>query len=129
MPPGTGAGSTDGRCFTGFVPAISPEAVKAKSVEFRNLRIHRRTDLSLDDLSRWLNPKRLRTNKRYRRWHAGPLARSPPCSPTGAWPASIEADQKSPVTGDCHARIRGTRRLPTPRATRLAWMRRRRRIR
>jgi RNA-directed DNA polymerase len=45
-----------GRNFTGFLPAISPEALKAKSVELRRMRIHRRTDLSLDDLARWLNP-------------------------------------------------------------------------
>jgi RNA-directed DNA polymerase len=45
-----------GRNFNGFLPAISPEALKAKSVELRKMRIHRRTDLSLDDLARWLNP-------------------------------------------------------------------------
>ena len=42
--------------FTAFVPAISPEALKAKSVRLRELRIHRRTNLSLDALARWLNP-------------------------------------------------------------------------
>lgn len=51
-----GARTKDGRSFTGFLPAISPEALKAKSVELRKMRIHRRTDLSLDDLARWLNP-------------------------------------------------------------------------
>ncbi len=45
-----------GKNFTGFLPAISTEALKAKSVRLRELRIHRRTDLSLDDLARWLNP-------------------------------------------------------------------------
>jgi group II intron reverse transcriptase/maturase len=45
-----------GRNFTGFLPAISPEALKTKSARLRELRIHRRTDLSLDDLARWLNP-------------------------------------------------------------------------
>jgi RNA-directed DNA polymerase len=45
-----------GRNFTGFLPAISPEALKARSAELRRMRIHRRTDLSLDDLARWLNP-------------------------------------------------------------------------
>ena len=45
-----------GRNFTGFLPAISPEALKAKGVELRRMRIHRRTDLSLNDLARWLNP-------------------------------------------------------------------------
>jgi group II intron reverse transcriptase/maturase len=45
-----------GRNFTGFLPAISSEALKAKSAWLRRMRIHRRTDLSLDDLARWLNP-------------------------------------------------------------------------
>ena len=35
---------------------MSPEALKAKSARLREMRIHRRTDLSLDDLARWLNP-------------------------------------------------------------------------
>ena len=51
-----GARTKDGRCFTGFLPAISPEALKAKGAELRAMRIHRRTDLTLDDLARWLNP-------------------------------------------------------------------------
>ena len=46
----------NGKHFTAFLPAISPEALKAKSDRLRGLRIHRRTDLSLDDLARWLNP-------------------------------------------------------------------------
>jgi group II intron reverse transcriptase/maturase len=49
-------GTKSGRAFTGFLPAISAEALKAKSVDLRRMRIHRRTDLSLDDLARWLNP-------------------------------------------------------------------------
>jgi RNA-directed DNA polymerase len=46
----------NGRYFTGFMPAVSAEALKAKSVRLRGMRIHRRTDLSLEDLARWLNP-------------------------------------------------------------------------
>ncbi len=42
--------------FVGFLPAMSTEALKAKSTELRAMRIHRRTDLTLDDLARWLNP-------------------------------------------------------------------------
>ncbi len=45
-----------GRHFSSFLPAISPEALKAKSDRLRELRIHRRTNLSLDDLAEWLNP-------------------------------------------------------------------------
>jgi len=48
--------SKNGSGFTSFLPAISPEALKAKSDRLRDLRIHRRTDLTLDDLAEWLNP-------------------------------------------------------------------------
>jgi RNA-directed DNA polymerase len=51
-----GARRKDGVCFTSFSPAISPEALKAKGADLRKLRIHRRTDLSLDAVARWLNP-------------------------------------------------------------------------
>jgi RNA-directed DNA polymerase len=49
-------GGRDGGFFVGFLPAMSTEALKAKSTELRAMRIHRRTDLTLDDLARWLNP-------------------------------------------------------------------------
>jgi RNA-directed DNA polymerase len=48
--------SRDGSYFTRFLPAMSPEALKAKSAELRAMRIHRRTNLTLDDLAAWLNP-------------------------------------------------------------------------
>jgi RNA-directed DNA polymerase len=51
-----GARRKDGSRFTSFLPAISPEALKARGAELRAMRIHRRTTLSLDDLARWLNP-------------------------------------------------------------------------
>lgn len=46
----------DGTMFTSFLPAISPEALKAKSARLRELRVHRHTNLTLEDLARWLNP-------------------------------------------------------------------------
>ncbi|MGH9092654.1 MAG: group II intron reverse transcriptase/maturase [Acidimicrobiales bacterium] len=46
----------DGKKFISFLPAMSPEALKAKGTELRCMRIHRRTTLSLDDLAQWLNP-------------------------------------------------------------------------
>lgn len=46
----------DGTKFTSFLPAISPEALKAKSARLRELRIHRHTNLTLEDLAGWLNP-------------------------------------------------------------------------
>jgi RNA-directed DNA polymerase len=45
-----------GAHFTSFLPAISPEALKATCGRLRELRIHRRTDLTLNDLAAWLNP-------------------------------------------------------------------------
>jgi RNA-directed DNA polymerase len=45
-----------GEQFASFSPAISPEALKAKGDRLRELRIHRRTDLTLNDLAAWLNP-------------------------------------------------------------------------
>jgi hypothetical protein len=45
-----------GGYFNSFLPAMSPEALKAKGAVLREMRIHRRTDLTLDDLARWLNP-------------------------------------------------------------------------
>jgi RNA-directed DNA polymerase len=45
----------DGKMFTSFLPAISPDALKAKGVRLRAMRIHTRTDMSLDDLADWLN--------------------------------------------------------------------------
>jgi RNA-directed DNA polymerase len=53
---GRKARNKNGEYFTSFLPAMSTEALKAKSTELRAMRIHRRTTLSLDDLARWLNP-------------------------------------------------------------------------
>ena len=50
------ARSKDGKYFTSFLPAMSPEALKAKGADLRSMRIHRRTTWTLDDLARWLNP-------------------------------------------------------------------------
>jgi len=50
------ARSKDGVNFTSFLPAISPDALKAKCDRLREMRIAKRTDLTLDDLARWLNP-------------------------------------------------------------------------
>jgi RNA-directed DNA polymerase len=48
--------SRDGGYFTSFLPAMSTEALKAKGAVLRAMRIHRRTNLTVDDLARWLNP-------------------------------------------------------------------------
>jgi RNA-directed DNA polymerase len=46
----------NGRIFTSFAPAISPETLKAKSHVVRGWRIHMRTSASLDELARAINP-------------------------------------------------------------------------
>ena len=48
--------SKSGVMFTAFVPAISPEALKAISREVRRWRIHRRTGHDLADLADQINP-------------------------------------------------------------------------
>jgi RNA-directed DNA polymerase len=50
------ARSKDGGYFTSFLPAMSPEALKAKNAELRSMRVHLRTTSNLGDLARWLNP-------------------------------------------------------------------------
>ena len=50
------ARSKNGGYFTSFLPAISPEALKAKGATLRALRIHRRPNLTLKGLAKWLNP-------------------------------------------------------------------------
>ena len=45
-----------GVSFTSFLPAISPDALKAASAKLRGMRIHTRTDLTVEGLARWLNP-------------------------------------------------------------------------
>jgi len=72
------ARNKNGVSFTAFLPAISPEALKAKSARLRELRIHRRTNLSLDDLAGWLNPivaGWMHYYGRYYRTAMGPLLR------------------------------------------------------
>jgi RNA-directed DNA polymerase len=50
------ARAKNGRYFISFLPAMSPDALKAKGAQLRQMAVHRRTDLALGDLARWLNP-------------------------------------------------------------------------
>ncbi len=50
------ARNKDGRYFNSFLPAMSPEALKAKGADLRSMRVHRHTTWTLDDLAGWLNP-------------------------------------------------------------------------
>jgi RNA-directed DNA polymerase len=42
--------------FTSFLPAMSTDALNAKSAELREMRIHRHSNKTLNDLAQWLNP-------------------------------------------------------------------------
>jgi RNA-directed DNA polymerase len=62
-----------GTSFTSFSPAISTRALKAKSDRLREMRIHRRTDLTLNDLAAWLNPIVAGWMRYYGRYHRSAL--------------------------------------------------------
>lgn len=44
------------RMILGFVPAVSPSALKAMRRKIRKMRVRSRTDLSLKDIASWINP-------------------------------------------------------------------------
>jgi RNA-directed DNA polymerase len=46
----------DGKVFTSFLPAVSPEALKAMGKRLRSWRIHRRSGDDLAELAAWINP-------------------------------------------------------------------------
>jgi hypothetical protein len=69
-------------------------------------------------LRRWAGKKykRLRTYTRFKRWWTGLLDREPGLFAHWQWVRAYwPAGEKSPVTGDCHAGIRGSRGLRRPR--------------
>ncbi len=46
----------NGRMFTGFLPAVSAQALKTMGQTIRSWRIHLRTGHDLDELAAWINP-------------------------------------------------------------------------
>jgi len=42
--------------FTGFLPAVSKDALKKMNGEVRSWRIHLRTATELQDIAEWINP-------------------------------------------------------------------------
>ena len=50
------AENRNGQLFTTFSPAISPDALKAKSQQVRGWRIHKRNTSDLAELAEWINP-------------------------------------------------------------------------
>jgi group II intron reverse transcriptase/maturase len=65
--------SKTGELFSRFLPAISNEAKKAKGTELRRMSIHRKTNLTLNDLARWLNPIVRGWMQYYGRYHRSEL--------------------------------------------------------
>ena len=45
-----------GRLLVSFLPAASNEAIKDMGQKLRSWRLNRRSDRSLEDLARWINP-------------------------------------------------------------------------
>lgn len=45
-----------GRLFVSFAPAVSSKAAKAMRQRVRGWRVHRRTDLALDEIAQWIQP-------------------------------------------------------------------------
>jgi group II intron reverse transcriptase/maturase len=48
--------TADGKIKTGFLPAVSKDALKKMSAQVRAWRLHQRTHLTFTDLARWINP-------------------------------------------------------------------------
>ena len=128
--------SRHGSVFTGFGPAVSKTAMRKMGEVVWPWRLHRRTNLTEQDLARWLNPivaGRMNYYGRFYRSELYPLlrrinvylARWPPTntrasSRTGDRFRSSDGEvEKSPVTGDCHAGICGSSEVRPLRATRL----------
>jgi RNA-directed DNA polymerase len=51
------ARSPKGRRFKSFSPAVSKEALKRMRSEIKKLKIHRRVDISIEEIAKMLNPK------------------------------------------------------------------------
>jgi len=54
--PRKAANKNRGRAFTGFLPAVSPEKLSEMSRRAASWRLHRRVNLTLDDLAKEVNP-------------------------------------------------------------------------
>ncbi len=44
------------RLFVGFTPALSKSALKAMRLKIRQLRVRMKTELSIEQMAKWLNP-------------------------------------------------------------------------
>lgn len=51
------ARKADGGSYTGFLPAVSKDALKRMNEEVRSWRVHLRSTMELEDLAAWINPR------------------------------------------------------------------------
>ncbi len=109
-----------GEMFTSFLPAMSTEALQAKSDELRAMRIHHRTTMSLDDLARWLNPIVARVDELLRPvLPIGPLSPPHPCQHL---PETLGGEEVPAAAGlqPVPAMVEGTARSTAPTLRALA---------
>ena len=62
-----------GKLFVSFAPAVSDQAAKSMRQRMRRWRLHRRNDLALDDLARWVRPILSGWVRYYGRFHPSVL--------------------------------------------------------
>jgi hypothetical protein len=91
------ARSRRGQNFSGFLPARSDAAQRKMNATVRSWKLHYKTNLTLDDLARWINPI-------VRGWmqYYGAFYRSKAVSPAGAHqrlPDAVPPPQAQTVTG------------------------------
>lgn len=63
----------EGRLFVSFAPAVSDKAAKSMRHRMRRWRLHRRNDLSLEDIAEWTRPVLLGWIRYYGRFHPSAL--------------------------------------------------------
>ena len=62
-----------GKLFVSFAPAVSDKAAKAMRQRMRRWRLHRRSDLALEDIAQWVQPALLGWVRYYGRFHPSAL--------------------------------------------------------
>ena len=65
-----------GKLFVSFSPAVSDKATKAMREAMRRWRLHRRSDLALENIARWTRPMLLGWVQYYGRFHRSALRRA-----------------------------------------------------
>jgi Reverse transcriptase (RNA-dependent DNA polymerase) len=91
-----GVRTKTGKMMTGFIPAISKDALNRLSAQVRSWGLHRRTGLSEADLARWI-PRRARLDELLRR--LPPVGALSPPDAHQRLPAALAAQEASAVAG------------------------------